>query len=429
MRDMDATGTPVGVPRRTVPTWRKVAIGLGALILVAAVWRVVAGPSRAEAVRGELATGKIEEAARRVDDWRKARPNDPLAYAWAARVALRRRDDAAAAEGLARAEALGADRESLADIRGVLLSMAGRPAEAEPMLRSSLSKTADPCPRQAEALARVAMATFRFGLALEAIGRWKHDAPTDVAPLLLEAEVAERTAAPASEVVERFEAAVAMDPGSSRARLGLAETLMLAGRPAEALPHFDRFLKDHPDDPAAMAGAARAYVAAEQPERGEELFRQSLGRDPRQLTALKGLGQLAQRSGKLSEADDLLARAMAIDRDDFEIRYSRALVLARLGRADEAAAERHEADRLRAESAEIERLQGELLKRPTDLELLHEAARWLIEHGHAEEGIRWAERALAIRPGHAATCRLLADHFQKAGDVGLANYYRVAARE
>ncbi len=54
-------------------------------------------------------------------------------------------------------------------------------------------------------------------------------------------------------------------------------------------------------------------------------------------------------------------------------------------------------------------------------------ARWMLEHGHAEEGLGWTKEILRGDPSHAPTHRTLADYYQKRGEAGLANYHRLMA--
>ena len=41
--------------------------------------------------------------------------------------------------------------------------------------------------------------------------------------------------------------------------------------------------------------------------------------------------------------------------------------------------------------------------------------RWLFDHGHPEEGLRWTEKILRESPQHPETNRLLADYYEKKG--------------
>ena len=46
-----------------------------------------------------------------------------------------------------------------------------------------------------------------------------------------------------------------------------------------------------------------------------------------------------------------------------------------------------------------------------------------------EKSLRWTEKILRERPQHPETNRLLADYYEKQGNRGLANFYRVQAGE
>jgi hypothetical protein len=48
----------------------------------------------------------------------------------------------------------------------------------------------------------------------------------------------------------------------------------------------------------------------------------------------------------------------------------------------------------------------------------------MFTHGKEPEGVRWAETILRDEPGQPAACQLLADHFDRTGKAGLANFYR-----
>ena len=51
----------------------------------------------------------------------------------------------------------------------------------------------------------------------------------------------------------------------------------------------------------------------------------------------------------------------------------------------------------------------------------------MLGHGHTDEGLKWAREILRADPRHAPTHRILAEHFAKHGDPGLANYHRAMA--
>ncbi len=65
---------------------------------------------------------------------------------------------------------------------------------------------------------------------------------------------------------------------------------------------------------------------------------------------------------------------------------------------------------------------------PGGLDHQYDAARWLFEHGHLDEGLRWTEKILRDQPRHPKTNRLLADYYEKKGSHGRANFYQLQAK-
>ena len=135
------------------------------------------------------------------------------------------------------------------------------------------------------------------------------------------------------------------------------------------------------------------------------------------------------RQGEFAAALEHLDKAKAIDPYDLEIRHARGLVLTRLGRLDEARAEQALAAKLRVEQDALFEAQAKLVSSPTDLAAKLTITRWLFTHGKAAEAVRWAETILREQPGQPDAARLLAEHYEKAGEAGLANYYRAQVSE
>ena len=118
---------------------------------------------------------------------------------------------------------------------------------------------------------------------------------------------------------------------------------------------------------------------------------------------------------------------MSLDASEPEVHYQRSLLLNRLGRTALARSELETSARLREERKHIQKLLDEMLAAPGDLDRQYDSARWLFEHGHPEEGLRWAEKILRDQPRHFRTNRLLADYYEKQGNHGLANFYQLQA--
>ncbi|QDV38419.1 tetratricopeptide repeat protein [Tautonia plasticadhaerens] len=422
---------PTGQQAGRRPRWAVIASAVVATVALVTLGASLigrsAGEEQAGAIASAIASGRLDEADRLASAWLGRRPEDPEALAWASRVALARARPAEAAEFARKAQLEGLDRSELRDVEGIVLARAGRAAEAEPMLRAHLAASDRPEPMVARELAEIGMATFRFGAAREALARWRRDAPDDPEPWVMEGRVAERVGDEFDEIASHYQKALELAPDRDDVRLRLAEILRLGGRHDEAAVEFESYLDRNPEDPEALASAGLNELGRGRFAEAERRLSAALGRDPGHLEALKGLARLRQQTGRFEEALESLDRAAGLEPHDPEIAYQRSLLLARLGRSEEADRMRARSERLRAEADEITRLRDALVRDPNNVDLQHEAARWLIEHDHAEEGIRWAEKALTIRPGHRPTCLLLAEHYEAAGQPDLAGYYRFQA--
>ena len=101
--------------------------------------------------------------------------------------------------------------------------------------------------------------------------------------------------------------------------------------------------------------------------------------------------------------------------------------MAWLERPDLAQAEESALKLLRADLDRLNEARARLAVTPNDSHAQTTIARWMIEHGQEQEGVRWAEHVLRGQPGDPDASRLLADFHVRRGDTGLANFYRLHA--
>jgi Flp pilus assembly protein TadD len=156
-----------------------------------------------------------------------------------------------------------------------------------------------------------------------------------------------------------------------------------------------------------------------------ELFARALEADPGIASALDGTAAILLRRRQPADALTHIERALAIEPFNPDFHYRRALALDRLGKSNEASAERATTDRLRREWSELEEMRRQLLRSPGDRELQSRLAIWLLEHGRDEEGLTWAKKVLDSPSAHAPTAAALARYYEKKGETGLANFYRL----
>jgi tetratricopeptide (TPR) repeat protein len=120
-------------------------------------------------------------------------------------------------------------------------------------------------------------------------------------------------------------------------------------------------------------------------------------------------------------------RAVKIDPFDLGNREQRMRLLALLGKKTEADAERAQVERIRQDQSRFDALNRELQHNPLDPRLRGQAARWLMDHGHPDEAVDWANLVLRSAPSDPSMNRLLADYYRHQGNLGLANFYEAHA--
>ena len=94
-----------------------------------------------------------------------------------------------AAYELKRAQTLGFPRDELALLQALIASKAGRPSEAEPVLKRAFAEHRKPDRQLHEALAKAYLETYDLTDAALALDRWARDFPDDPKPYLWRAEV------------------------------------------------------------------------------------------------------------------------------------------------------------------------------------------------------------------------------------------------
>ena len=243
----------------------------------------------------------------------------------------------------------------------------------------------------------------------------------------MRAEVDRRIGVDRIVTIGHLREALRRDADCDQARLLLAEMLYMEGEHAESAGLYAAYAARHPDEPAGHIGVGIAARAQGETARASEALDRALALAPDDTLALKERAALDLHDGHPDDALRRLDRAIKADPFDPELRYQRSLALGRLGRRDEAAADRRRFEQLRREHQDMAEIAAELIRSPSDDALRCRAARWMIEHGRDEEAAQWARLVLRNRPGHPEANRLLADYHRRRGEAGLANFYRSQA--
>jgi Flp pilus assembly protein TadD len=382
----------------------------------------------ARAARRAVDAGRLDEARASLGRWLRVRPGAAEAYFLQARVALAEGNMQEVSEALKQALKLGYPREELVRFDALVKSRMGNYAEAEPVLARLFEESTRPDPEVDEALARVYLQTYRLDQAAKVLDRWMRDAPRDPKPYLWYTEIDSRTTSDFTAVQEdHYRAALERDPNLDRARLGLADLLQKGRRHAEAAREYDLYLAHNPKDATGFVGAARNALGQGDEAAAIGYLDRALAIAPKDPSALKERAGIDQRRGDYPAALERLNQARTADPYDTEVLYARSLVLARLGRSDEAKADQRRMNQIKEDQARLLKIRDGLVEDPNNLGLRYEIAKWMFEHGREEEGVRWARYVLALQPHYGPANRLMVDYHERRGESGLANYYRLQA--
>jgi predicted Zn-dependent protease len=378
-------------------------------------------------VRELTSAGNLDQAGQALHLWLEVRPRSAEAYYYKARLALAANQPVEAVAAIDRSFQLGFDRGPLSCLRAIIQARTNQFTEAEPVLAQAYQQELEPRVDVAQELARVYLSTYRLDRAEAPIERWRRLAPDDARPYLWRNEIESRSNPDPDVLVQNYRAALERDPNLDTARLGLAEQLTKDGKLEEADREFNEYLKRKPADPAAMVGLGRNALKRGETQVAIEHFEDALKDSPHHPGALKELAQIDLNQRRYQAACERLQVLTQIEPYDPEVRYSYAQALTLKGDEAMARVERDAAARLRQENERILELRRKVLENPGDLLSRHEVAKWMLEHGQAEECLRWAREILRANSQYAPTHELLADYYQKQGDPGLANYHRMMA--
>jgi len=382
----------------------------------------------AREARRLVADRKYKDAYQPLERWLKARPSSAEALILTARAMFAANAMDQGFVMLERARSQGYPLREIERQKAIVLTQLGRHNEAEPVLRRLLLSSSKPDPEADEALAKCYLETFQLGQAESVIEKWIQDAPGDTKPHFWKLKLGRKVKAESAVLIDIIQRILQLDPKSDQAHLDIAELYLQNHRLDEAAREYAAVLELKPDTSAAYHGLGVIAVERGDEEGAIRNFERAVKLNPLDVRPLMERGKLEVGRGRLESGLSYFDQAMSIDAGEPEAHYQRSLVLTRLGRTALAKAEQDASARLRDEREHIQKLLNEMLIAPGDLDHQYDAARWLFEHGHPEEGLRWTEKILRDQPRHPKTNRLLADYYEKKGSHGLANFYQLQAK-
>lgn len=149
-----------------------------------------------------------------------------------------------------------------------------------------------------------------------------------------------------AEAIPHYEIALRAAPDDAELHNNLGNVLAAVGRDAEALPHFERSAALKPASAAAQLNLAHALLRAERPAEAAEHFSAAERLAPLNADAHTSFGVALLQSGRLPAALEHYRRALQLDPGFARAHYNLGLALARSGQLGAAAEALREAVRL-----------------------------------------------------------------------------------
>jgi len=389
-----------------VSSWlrrRRRAVILAVLLVVAAaacVWYFVREQRKADRLLAEgesaLAARDYARARELLDRYLIDRPGDARARLLAARAARRMRLYGEARDHLRRCRADGGDVEAI-EIEESLLDVLNGDDRPVAALRERARRDDDLALVILEVLVQLDLDTYQLGSALDGFTRFLSRRPDDLHALLGRAFVWERFLNFA-EAADDYRRAVAAHPENDHVRLKLADTLLIAGTPEEALAHY-RWLADRwPERPPVRLGLARCYRRLALVDEAAKLLDGLLVEFPNHGETLWERGDLEMDRERPAAAEPLLRKAAAQRPFDRRVQYAMYRCLRQLGRDAEAKTFDARVQRLDADLARLSQIRNDVMKHPDDAALRCEGGLLFLRNGERDEGLRWLQLALRLDP-------------------------------
>ena len=282
-----------------------------------------------------------------------------------------------------------------------------------------------------EALTEGYLAVYRFNDAFTIARLWVERYPDDLRALELRGRAAVQGRGRGLKLgVEDFQKVLERDPSRTRVRAAMAVTLLELGLFDQALPEFERLMREQPGVPDHRVRLARCLKMTNRAGEAVALLEGVLREWPDHGMALRTRGQFALADFEPAGAREWLARAATALPNDYQTQFLLYQALQQSGKTAEADEQLKRAEDVRKQSSQLTDLRSRrLAERPLDPALYVELGGLLLNTGHPEQGVRWLEEALTLDPQFRPAHDLLEAHYDKTGQPERAARHRRPARD
>lgn len=356
---------------------------------------------------GALAAREYAKARDLLGQYLEARPGDARAHLLAARAARRLREYYEARDHLRRCREEGGDTEAI-EIEDALIDVQRGDDGPVEWLRARGEKDDELALVILEVLIQHDLDTSQLWQALDGLTRYLARRPDDLQALLGRAFVWERFQY-FKDALEDYRAAVAAYPNNERARLHLADTLLVVGPPQDAMAEYRRLADRWPQRPEVRLGLARCYRQLGDADASRAMLDGLLAEKSDHGETLWERGQLALDEGKLTDSERWLRQAVIQMPYDRRVHFSLYSCLLAQKRGPEAEAVNARVAELDADLRRIDQIRHEVMKKPGDAALRYEGAMLFLRNGERQAAVRWLKMAVRLDPGHQPAQKALAE--------------------
>jgi tetratricopeptide (TPR) repeat protein len=308
--------------------------------------------------------------------------------------------------------------------RLLLRAQTGEVREVEGALLNFVEKGRPETPLIREALARGYLRVYLLSAAMHSAQLLLEQQPDNVEGLLVRAWVREG-GSETEQGLEDYRRALDLLPERDDIRLSLARALLRA-HPHEARIPFEQLLVRQPENVEALVGLGEVYQAEGAAQKALAMFESAVALSPNNSRALTGLAVLSSGTKDVAKAEALLRRAIAADAGNQKAHYQLYLCLVQQpGKKAEAAAQHEVYQRVEADLRRlVEIASKDLARSPNDPNLYWELGTINLRNGRPEVGLRWLSVALKLDASHQPTHRAFYDYYQRTGQVEKAEQHR-----
>jgi tetratricopeptide (TPR) repeat protein len=353
-----------------------------------------------------IADRDLSEARNHLQSCLQQWPLNAEAHFLMARCSRRENDYALWRIHLKNAELLGWPRSEIELERRLWLAQTGEVWSVEDALMSYLQTLPPEAELILEALAEGYLANFDVNRVLQLTSSWMERFPDDWRPHLYRGH-AYLSANLRAQAIPEYRQALQMVPEQFRARLLLAGALMDDGQFAEALDHYQIYIRDDGPDDESMFGLAFCQLSLGKTGEAKQTLDRLLAINPNDVRALHARAKVAQTLESLVEALKWLRRAEALAPFETDISHSLTVVLRQLGKTEEA-------DKYQKLREDILHLHRQLRQKrnhvrddPQNIQLRYEVGDLNRRLGRLDEAATWFETALRIDPHHEPSQKAL----------------------